>query len=141
MVATFTEANSNAGAGNFTATINWGDGTSSTGTISVDPKGGFDVSGTHTYAPASARRPRFPFDGSDFFGSLQDFLGNRFFVVTVAIHDTAANASKLPKEIGYSEAGITIRETKDLWNMPVIFLLAAIIRTTEWLLRRRWNMV
>ena len=29
--------------------------------------------------------------------------------------------SKLPSEISYSEAGITMRETKDLWDMPVVF--------------------
>jgi uncharacterized membrane protein len=54
---------------------------------------------------------------------------------------TAANASKLPNEIAYSDAGITIRESKDLWNMPVFFLLAAIIRSTEWMLRRRWGVI
>ena len=31
-------------------------------------------------------------------------------------------ASKLTNEISYSEAGITTRETRDLWDMPVIFL-------------------
>ncbi|HLJ96794.1 MAG TPA: DUF4214 domain-containing protein [Gemmataceae bacterium] len=93
VVATFTEGNANAAAGNFTATIDWGDGTTSTGTVTADPNGGFDVSGTHTYAPASSHRPRFPFDGPDFFGSVQDFLGNRFFVISVAIHDTSTNAS------------------------------------------------
>ncbi|MGH9672146.1 MAG: glutamine amidotransferase, partial [Bryobacteraceae bacterium] len=30
----------------------------------------------------------------------------------------AADTGKLPEEISYSEAGITIRETKELWNMP-----------------------
>jgi uncharacterized membrane protein len=54
---------------------------------------------------------------------------------------TAATASKLPNEIAYSDAGITIRETKDLWNMPVFFLLAAIIMSVEWLLRRRWGVI
>jgi hypothetical protein len=40
-----------ATAGQFTATINWGDGTTLTGTISVDPQvyQQFDVAGTHTY--------------------------------------------------------------------------------------------
>ena len=33
--------------------------------------------------------------------------------------------SKLASEIPYSEAGITIREAKDLWNMPIVFLVAA----------------
>ena len=50
-------------------------------------------------------------------------------------------ASKLTNEISYSEAGITTRETRDLWDMPVIFLLAMAIRASEWLLRRKWGVV
>ena len=50
-------------------------------------------------------------------------------------------ASKLTNEISYSEAGITTRETRDLWDMPVIFLLAMAIRGSEWLLRRKWGVV
>jgi uncharacterized membrane protein len=50
-------------------------------------------------------------------------------------------ASKLASEISYSEAGITSRETRDLWDMPIVFLLALCIRATEWLLRRRWGVV
>jgi len=52
-----------------------------------------------------------------------------------------AEASKLASEISYSEAGITTRETRDLWDMPVIFLLALVIRASEWLLRRKWGVV
>jgi uncharacterized membrane protein len=52
-----------------------------------------------------------------------------------------SNASKLASEISYSEAGITTRETRDLWDMPVLFLLAMAIRSAEWLLRRRWGVV
>ena len=50
-IATFTDANPYAAASQFTATINWGDGTTTTGTITVDPQvyEQFDVSGTHTY--------------------------------------------------------------------------------------------
>ena len=48
-VATFTDANPNAAVGDFTATINWGDGTTSTGTI-TEQNGVFSVAGTHTYA-------------------------------------------------------------------------------------------
>ena len=40
-----------------------------------------------------------------------------------------------------SEAGITTRETRDLWDMPVVFLLALGIRASEWLLRRKWGVV
>ena len=51
------------------------------------------------------------------------------------------DASKLASEISYSEAGITTRETRDLWDMPIVFLLAIAIRASEWLLRRRWGVV
>ncbi len=51
------------------------------------------------------------------------------------------DAKKLPSEISYSEAGITIRETKDLWDMPILFLLALSLRGGEWLLRRRWGVI
>ena len=31
----------------------------------------------------------------------------------------------LPRDISYSEAGISVRSTKELWNMPIVFLLSA----------------
>ncbi len=49
--------------------------------------------------------------------------------------------TKLTDEISYSEAGITVREAKDLWNMPAIFLLLLLLRGAEWILRRRWGVV
>jgi len=52
-----------------------------------------------------------------------------------------ADAQKLGKDINYSQAGITVRETRDLWDMPVIFLLFLMIRAGEWLLRRRWGVI
>jgi uncharacterized membrane protein len=50
-------------------------------------------------------------------------------------------ASKLGEEIAYSEAGITARETRDLWDMPAVFLLALGLKAAEWLLRRNWGVV
>ncbi|HEX7449313.1 MAG TPA: DUF4214 domain-containing protein, partial [Pirellulales bacterium] len=47
-VATFTDTNTAAVAGDFTATINWGDGSSSTGSVSLS-NGTFTVAGTHVY--------------------------------------------------------------------------------------------
>jgi hypothetical protein len=49
--------------------------------------------------------------------------------------------SRLPNEISYSEAGITGRDTKDLWNMPAVFILILLLRSSEWLLRRKWGVV
>jgi hypothetical protein len=51
------------------------------------------------------------------------------------------DAKKLGKDINYSEAGITVRETRDLWDMPVIFLLLLMLRSGEWLLRRKWGVI
>ena len=34
-----------------------------------------------------------------------------------------------------------MRETKELWNMPMIFLLLILLRFSEWLLRRKWGVV
>jgi hypothetical protein len=47
----------------------------------------------------------------------------------------------LPQEITYSEAGISVRQTYPIWNMPIIFLLLLGMLSTEWLLRRRWGIV
>jgi hypothetical protein len=95
LLATFTDSNAGATVGNLSATIDWGDGTTSTGTITVDPSGGFDVSGTHTYSAAGHHGSGWPFDGTGSYGSVQDILGNQYFVVTVTIHDTSADATAM----------------------------------------------
>jgi uncharacterized membrane protein len=51
------------------------------------------------------------------------------------------DVNRLPSEISYSEAGITIRDTKELWNMPVVFFVLILLRCSEWLLRRKWGAV
>jgi uncharacterized membrane protein len=51
------------------------------------------------------------------------------------------DAGKLGKDISYSEAGITVRETRDLWDMPIVFLLVLMLRSGEWLLRRKWGVI
>lgn len=51
------------------------------------------------------------------------------------------NARRLAQEISYSEAGITAREMKDLWNMPAVFLAVIALRSAEWLLRRKWGTI
>jgi hypothetical protein len=50
VVASFTDADPNGTAGDYTATITWGDGQTSAGTIAANGSGGFNVSGTNTYA-------------------------------------------------------------------------------------------
>jgi uncharacterized membrane protein len=48
---------------------------------------------------------------------------------------------KLASSIPFSEAGVTMRETRDLWNLPLIFLVLLLLRFSEWWLRRKWGIV
>jgi uncharacterized membrane protein len=52
---------------------------------------------------------------------------------------TLDDIAGLPQEIRFSEAGITARETLDLWDMPFFFLLLLGLKAAEWLLRRKWG--
>jgi hypothetical protein len=49
--------------------------------------------------------------------------------------------AKLPSEISYSEAGISVSDTKELWNMPIVFLVLLFLLFAEWLLRRKWGVI
>ncbi len=64
---------------------------------------------------------------------LSEQTGGRYF--------TLDEADGLPEEVRFSQAGITARETMDLWDMPVLFLLLLALRGGEWLLRRRWGVI
>lgn len=50
VVATFSDLDPSGNAKNFTATIDWGDGHQSTGLVSANANGGFDVTGGNLYA-------------------------------------------------------------------------------------------
>jgi uncharacterized membrane protein len=51
------------------------------------------------------------------------------------------DAQKLAEDITFSEGGISVRETRDLWNMPALFLAFLAIRAVEWVLRRKWGTI
>ncbi len=54
---------------------------------------------------------------------------------------TPDELSRLPNEISYSDAGISSRDVKELWNMPIVFLWLLLLMAAEWLLRRKWGVV
>ena len=54
---------------------------------------------------------------------------------------TPEELKKMPDEISLSESGVTVRETRDLWNIPAVFLFLLALRGAEWLLRRKWGVV
>jgi len=64
VVARFSDSDTTATAKSFTGIIDWGDGQSSPATFAANAQGGFDVSGTHTFArggplPVSVRVQQF----------------------------------------------------------------------------------
>jgi uncharacterized membrane protein len=52
-----------------------------------------------------------------------------------------AELGKLAGSIPFSEAGVTMRETRDLWDLPLVFLVLLLLRFSEWWLRRAWGIV
>ncbi len=84
-VATFTDADSKAVAGDYAVTIQWGDGTSSPGTITGDGKGNFTVSGCHTYAEE----------------------GPSTITVTITDVDNASNAATVTTTAAVADAALT----------------------------------
>jgi Big-like domain-containing protein len=85
-VATFTDPDPGATAGEYTASIDWGDGTGpSTGTVSGPTGGPFTVSDSHTYADE----------------------GSYSITVTITDADNAANAAMVTDSASVSDAALS----------------------------------
>ncbi|MCA0374150.1 MAG: hypothetical protein LCH84_00680 [Gemmatimonadetes bacterium] len=59
---------------------------------------------------------------------IADETGGRYYPI--------ADAAKLADDAVYTNAGVTVREAKDLWDMPIVFLLLAVLMGAEWGYRR-----
>lgn len=46
------------------------------------------------------------------------------------------DAGRLADDVLYTESGVTVREVRDLWDMPAVFMLVAMLLAGEWALRR-----
>jgi uncharacterized membrane protein len=79
---------------------------------------------------------------AEFFGAqLRPSLLRQFAEETGGQYYTAANAQKLAEDIVYSASGATVVDRKDLWDMPILFLLLLGSAGAEWLYRRRRGLV
>ena len=54
---------------------------------------------------------------------------------------SADDLAGLARAIPFSNAGVSVQQFQDLWNMPAVFLLLILLPLGEWLLRRRWGVV
>jgi hypothetical protein len=59
---------------------------------------------------------------------LAEETGGRFY--------TPETLAQLPEDLSYTESGSTVKERKELWNMPALFLLALALACGEWGYRR-----
>lgn len=59
---------------------------------------------------------------------IADETGGRYYPIDAA--------AALADDATYTDAGVTVREAQDLWDMPVIFLLLALALGLEWGYRR-----
>lgn len=55
---------------------------------------------------------------------IADETGGRFY--------TRETVDRLPEDMSYTEGGTTIRERRDLWDMPIVFLLLVGMVASEW---------
>ena len=55
---------------------------------------------------------------------IADETGGRFY--------TGENVAQLAKDIFFTDAGNTVVDRKDLWDMPIVFLLILALVTSEW---------
>lgn len=59
---------------------------------------------------------------------IADETGGRYY--------TSADVAKLADDAMFTESGVTVREAKDLWDMPIVFMLLAGLLAAEWAYRR-----
>jgi len=77
---------------------------------------------------------------AEHFGTYQhrDLL-ERIAAVTGGRYWPLSELDGLAGAIPYSKAGIVERQTLDLWNLPIVFLVLLALKLGEWLLRLRWG--
>jgi hypothetical protein len=54
---------------------------------------------------------------------------------------TPDDVETLPEDLRVTGAGVTLTEERDLWDMPILFLLLVLLVGGEWFYRRRRGMV
>lgn len=53
----------------------------------------------------------------------------------------AGDLSALPDLLRYSSSGITETEYRAIWDAPAVFIFLLLLKSSEWLLRRRWSSI
>ncbi len=70
---------------------------------------------------------------TDLLTRIADETGGRFY--------TPQTVETLPEDVSFTESGATVIEERDLWDMPVIFILLLMLIGSEWGYRRYRGLV
>jgi hypothetical protein len=81
--------------------------------------------------------------------SLEEYFdaGQRKSVLERIAEDTGGRyydpttVDRLPEDIRYTGAGVTLTEERDLWDMPILFFMLVALIGAEWAFRRRRGLV
>ena len=74
---------------------------------------------------------------TEFFGAqLQRNLLERLADETGGGYYSASNVAALPEDVEFTESGATVRERRDLWDMPIVLILLLGCIGAEWTWRR-----
>ena len=114
------------------------------GAFTARAAGEYRIEATSMGADTLSAEPAFVRAGEvsrEFFGAGQRApLLRRIAEETGGKYYTMATAASLPRDIVYTERGITATEQLDLWDMPIVFFLLAGLLAGEWGLRRARGM-
>jgi uncharacterized membrane protein len=97
---------------------------------------GGEFLGEHTTYVSADELPTEYFDAEMRAPTLQriaEETGGRFY--------TPANVATLPEDVSFTESGTTVIEERELWDMPVIFLLLLAFVGSEWGYRKYRGLV
>jgi hypothetical protein len=70
---------------------------------------------------------------SQFLSRMAEQTGGKYYPLS--------EAGKLPEQLTYSPAGVSVPEVRDLWDMPIWLLLIFLFKGAEWIMRKRWRTV
>jgi hypothetical protein len=67
---------------------------------------------------------------------LRSPLLKRISAETGGRYYTISDAGRLTEDVQFTQSGVTVRESRDLWDMPAVFLLLVTLLGAEWGYRR-----
>jgi hypothetical protein len=79
---------------------------------------------------------------TEFFDAAQrSSLLQRIAEETGGRYYTPETVASLPEDLRYTGAGVTLTEERELWDMPILFLMMMGLVGSEWFFRRKRGMI